>query len=213
MTCDANSCTVREPRLGLYDRIDIADIADQESSYDTARAVLTKNGITLLEVRGGTGGPNFRTYGAWLEHGAFSVGTKAQTEVEGVTITVRGAAALGDLTNTRPSTNATWRGLMVGTPSRGAQRDNLLQGDAQLTFDASESEIDATFSNIVDLDRNAAHSVREVRFKDVPVSPNGTWTVGSSGNTLSGGFVGPDHSEAGGIFEQQGIVGAYGAKR
>ena len=213
--CDVESsvCTVREPSLGIEERIGLADIAYQETSYDASRAVLTKNGITLLEERGGTGGPDYRTYGAWMDHAGFFVETRVQSQVEGVGITLRGASARGDLTGSRPTVDAKWRGLMVGTPQRGDQRDNILQGDAELTFDATANELDATFTNIVDLDREAAHSVPEVRFEDVPVTPGGTWGAGGVGNRIEGGFGGPGHAEAAGVFEQQGIAGAYGAKR
>ncbi len=213
--CDAESfsCTIGDTQGRINRVIDIADLAAQEIRFDASRAVLTKNGITLVERSGGTGGPNYRNYGAWTDHAGFFVETKVQDEEEGVGVTLRAASAAGDLTGTRPATNATWRGLMVGTPQRGNRRDNLLQGDALLTFDATSSDLDARFSNIVDLDRTAPHSVREVRFEDVPVRPDGTWSVGGTGNRIDGGFAGPGHVEAGGVFEQQGIVGAYGAKR
>ena len=132
---------------------------------------------------------------------------------DGVLITVRGASAIGDLTNTRPATDATWRGVMVGTPTRGTNRDNILQGNAELTYTFADEEIDARFSNIVNLDREMHHSVTDVRFDDVPVAADGTYEAGDPGNKIQGGFVGTEHSETGGVFEQQGIVGAFGARR
>ena len=209
-----NICTITEPTTGISETIDLADF---DAGVDTSRAVLTKHDITLLEGRGGTGGSNYRIYGAWMDHSAFAVETKAQSTVEvgrdTVTVTLRGAQAYGDLTGSRPAADATWRGLMVGTPARGAHRDNLLQGDATLTFTADDNQIDATFSDIVDLDRNAPHSVEEVRFRNVPVAADGTYAQGSGSNGIEGAFYGTDHAETAGIFEQRGIVGAYGAKR
>jgi len=65
----------------------------------------------------------------------------------------------------------------------------------------------------VDLDWNAAHTIPEVRFVNVPVAADGTYMAGSVGNRIQGGFAGPDQAETAGIFEQQNIVGAFGAKR
>ena len=52
-----------------------------------------------------------------------------------------------------------------------------------------------------------------VRFNNVPVAADGTYNAGGTGNLIEGGFGGPNHEETAGVFEQQGIVGAFGAKR
>ncbi|MYI67398.1 MAG: hypothetical protein F4103_01070 [Boseongicola sp. SB0673_bin_14] len=101
---------------------------------------------------------------------------------------------------------------MVGTPTRGTRRDNVLQGDATLAYDAGSRTLDADFTGIVDLDRNAAHTVRAVSFENVPVDADGTFWAGGVGNFIGGGFGGPGHEETTGVFEQRGIVGAFGAK-
>ena len=102
---------------------------------------------------------------------------------------------------------------MVGTPSRGTLRGNVLQGDAALTYTLTGNSLDAAFTDIKNLDTGAAHSTESVRFDDVPVATDGTYEAGLTGNRIQGGFYGPDHVEAAGIFERSGIVGAFGAKR
>jgi len=211
--CAGSRCTIAEPRTGVRVTYDIAHPEDLENSVDASRAVLTKNDITLLEGRGGTGGEDYRIYGAWMEHGAFGVQTNISGEVGGVAYTGRIATVTGDLTGTRPEANATWRGVMVGTPTRGFRRDNILQGDAELTFDAADNQIDATFDNIVDLDRRVPHSVREIRFENVPVDVDGTYQAEKIGERIDGVFGGPEHAETAGVFEKADIVGAYGAKK
>ncbi|MBC6441663.1 MAG: hypothetical protein GDA53_00775, partial [Rhodobacteraceae bacterium] len=208
---DSNICTITEPTTGLSETIDLADFS---VIVDHDRAVLTKHGVTLLEGRGGDGGPDYRIYGTWMDHAGFAVETGASGQVNGVTITLRGAQAFGDAAESNPAADATWRGLMVGTPTRGARRDNLLQGDVELTFTAADNMVDATFSDIKDLDRNAPHTVTEVRFMNVPVTDGG-YTDGTrgSGTWIEGAFGGPNHEETAGVFEQQDIVGAYGAKK
>ncbi|WP_419906614.1 hypothetical protein [Hoeflea sp.] len=209
--CRGAYCTLTEPRSGLSETISLADLANFEST-GTGRVVLTKNGFTLINVSGGDGGPNYRAYGAWGDHGGFSVETKAQFSDR--TITLRGASAGQSLTGSRPTRGSlTWRGVMVGTPARGAQRDNILQGDAEIIYDLESQTINARFDKIKDLDRKADHTVPTVRFDNIPVRTDGTFSSGHVGNKISGGFAGPNHAEAGGTFEQMQIVGAFGAKR
>ena len=58
-----------------------------------------------------------------------------------------------------------------------------------------------------------AHAVETVIFSNLAIAPDGTFATGQSGARIQGGFHGPGHAEAAGIFEQSGIVGAFGAKR
>jgi len=180
---------------------------------DTIRAVLTKNGITLLEGRGGNAGPNYRIYGTWMTHGAFAVETAVEVTEGDTTVVGRGTSAYGERTGTRPTASAEWRGVMVGTPRQEGNRDNILQGDARLVYSMAGQNIDATFDNIVNLDRQASHSVTTVQFTDVPVDRDGTYGQGTTGNRIEGAFYGPNHVETGGVFERNGIIAAYGAKR
>jgi len=73
--------------------------------------------------------------------------------------------------------------------------------------------LDAAFTGIVNVDRNAAHTTTAVTFADIPVGPEGTFEAGEVGDRIQGGFYGPGHAETAGIFEQSNIVGAFGAKR
>jgi len=209
--CSGTTCRWTDSLSGDSVTIPVSDSVPR--TVATRRAVLTKNGFTLLEGRGGDNGPNYRVYGAWGNHGGFILETAVEAEEDGITAVARGATVFGDSTGTRPTTDATWRGVMVGTPARGSWRDNILQGDATLTYRALVSQIDATFDNIVDLDREAPHSVRQIQFSNIPVGTNGTYQAGRFGDGIRGTFAGPNHEETGGVFESNDIVGAYGAKR
>ena len=86
-------------------------------------AVGTKHGITLMYKTASTTGADYTALGAWMQHGAFSVNTEkgtVQVQDFALDFTRRLAMAGGDLTGTRPTGNATWLGLMVGTPATGA---------------------------------------------------------------------------------------------
>jgi len=107
----------------------------------------------------------------------------------------------------------------VGTPVAGDARGERLVGDAVLTYDfpsqgdGSGPSLDAAFGGIRNIDRGTAHTVETVIFSDLAVAADGTFARGQSGARIQGGFHGPGHAEAAGIFEQSDIVGAFGAKR
>ncbi len=185
-----------------------------EITRNDAEAVGTSNGITLVksvvEAKVEEGVTDGTSYGAWMEHGAFGVLTIGIPD-EGIFLSGRYAIAGGARNNDAPTVDATWRGVMVGTPATGAHRGDLLQGDATLRYD--QTSLDATFANIKNLDRLAAHSVETVRFEDIPFYENGTYWTGVEHDFIWGAFYGPDQAETAGIFEQSNIVGAFGAKR
>ena len=208
-SCSGVSCTWTEPTSGYSPE---ASVDDSVASSADAAAVVTKNGITMLESRDA----DFRNYGAWLSHSAFGVSelnflsTIAGTEIKGI---ARFAIGGGDLSGSRPGIVVTWRGLMTGMPVSGGARGNVLQGDALLTYKTAGHLIDAEFSNIVDIDLGRAHTVAGFRFLGVPVSGTGTFAAGSKGNRIQGGIYGPGHAETAGIVERSGVIGAFGAKR
>ena len=206
--CQDVECTIREPQSGVSITITPEDLEFAENL--TTDFGLTKHGITLLRVTG-TG---LEAYGSWMEHSAFAVQNETGSVNVGgqsVDYRIRYGIAGGDLTGSSPTgATATWKGLMVGTtPANG----NLLQGDASLEYSLDAGTLGAAFTEIKDLTRNAAHSTDSVRFNDVPVATNGTYQAGSAGNRIQGGFYGPDQAESTGVFEQSGIIGAFGAKK
>ena len=73
--------------------------------------------------------------------------------------------------------------------------------------------LDVAFGGIKNIDRRTAHAVETVLFENVAVGTDGTFARGQSGGRIQGGFYGPAHAEAAGVFEQSGIVGAFGATR
>ncbi len=185
-----------------------------EITRNDAEAVGTSNGITLVksvvEAKVEEGVTDGTSYGAWMEHSAFGVLTIGIPD-EGIFLSGRYAIAGGARNNDAPTVDATWRGVMVGTPTTGAHRGDLLQGDATLRYD--QASLSATFTNIKDLDHLIAHSVETVRFDNIPFYENGTYWTGEEHDFISGAFYGPDQVETAGIFEKSGIVGAFGAKR
>lgn len=205
--CSETRCSWSEPRAGFSGSFGLSDF---RLSSGSSRALLTRNGITLLEGRG----ENVESYGAWMDHAAFSLQNE-RTMAGGIDVSLHYGVAGGDLTGVRPEMTATWRGIMVGTPGGGALRGRPLQGDAALsyTFGGAGGSLDAAFTDIRDLHSGAAYATPVLTFNGVPVAADGSYRSGEVGDRIQGGFYGPAHAEAAGIIERGGIVGAFGAKR
>ena len=203
-SCSLTSEVLRDSTVGL----------DYVQVTTGGEAVGTRHGIELREtVSELEGGLNVRSLGAWLDHSAFGLVTQWSTDSNGVRIDARFGYALGDLTGSPPG-SATWLGAMVGTLATGEGRGDRLQGIAALNYDMeADGGLDIAFSDITNIDRETAHSTPAVVFADVPIDSRGTFQTGSAGDRIQGGFYGPEHAEAAGIFEHSNIVGAFGAKK
>ena len=214
-SCQRDTCILSNSQLGVYQPISISTLSDNFIT-DQSDAVATKWGITLARLTegGNIDGVNVdaRSFGSWMLDSGFSV-AEAPFSGPGGSGSQQNAIAGGDLTGYRPNGNATWRGLMVGTPVAGSNIGNLLQGDAILTYSFNNSQMNAAFTNIKDIDLLQPHSVSTVRFNNIPVNEQGEFGIGITGNKISGGFYGSNHTEAAGVFEQSNIVGAFGAKK
>jgi len=208
--CTGTQCTISEPRIGYSETIRLSDF---EVSTGSTTAVGTKHGVTLMSWTEQDMGASYTTFGAWMSHSGFAVEYAQATEQE-IRIGLRSGVAGGNLTGTQVTGSATWLGVMVGTPATGSGRGDRLQGDAALNYDVSAGGgIDVAFSSIKNIDRGIAHSTPTVLFVDIPITSRGTFEAGFVGNRIQGGFYGPGHAEAAGVFEQSNIVGAFGARR
>ena len=213
-SCQGETCILRNAQLGIYDTFSISDF--EGGITDQSDVVGTKWGITLARETGSVNVDGVevdaRLFGSWMSNSGFAV-LEAPISGIGGRGSVQYAGAYGDLTGYRPNGNATWRGLMVGTPVAGSNVGNLLQGDATLIYRFSTAQMDAAFTNIKDIDLLQPYSVSTVRFNGIPVNDQGEFGIGTTGNKILGGFYGSNHTEATGVFEQSNIVGAFGAKK
>ena len=123
--------------------------------------------------------------------------------------------SIGQLSETNPvDGNATWEGVMVGGRiGETSAIGDPVRGDATLTYDFTNTDLDVAFTNI-----------RSLRDVEVPATyPNMTWQNlavrdgrfggGFDDQTIEGRFYGPNHEEVGGIFQRNRIVGAFGGQR
>ena len=213
--CSGPRCTLTDPLSGAVDTIDLVNTPLRQGA---ATALGSKHGITLFRESSTHTGADLASLGAWLEHSSFAILHESQIGEEG-RVDVRRGIALGELTGAAPTGSATWLGLMAGTPVAGDARGERLVGDAALTYDfpaaadGSGPSLHVAFGGITNIDRGTAHTVETVIFSNLAVGPDGTFSRGHSGARIQGGFHGPGHVEAAGIFEQSDIVGAFGARR
>ena len=207
--CSGPRCELLDPVSGETDAISLGAVAYVPGDAET---IGSAHGITLMSESGHHMGVDKTSLGAWMTHGAFVLEAERSTGEEAETHAVY-ALALGGLTARPPSGSAAWTGLMVGAPVAGDDKGDRLVGTAELIYDLAGGGLAAAFGGIRNIDRGRAHSIGAVVFSNIAVGPDGTFATGQSGSRIQGGFYGPDHAEAAGIFEQSDIVGAFGATR
>lgn len=218
-SCGAGVCQAHFSGHTLVD-ISLADFEFSEPT-DDHRFFINSGGIKMADVSGRDEeagvATDFNTLGGWLDYSAFTVemysivsGVSDGVDLRGTVFSV--ASSFGDATRTTPAFgNATWTGTMVGADtSSTANRGNRIQGDATLSFDLSQRNIDVAFMNIRDIDAGRPHG--NITWQNIPVT-SGSFSTGIDGNSIDGRFYGPNHEEVGGIFERNQIAGAFGAKR
>ena len=153
-------------------------------------------------------------WGAWMDHSGFAAKVRYFDD-EGESGKYRYAEAVGDLTGSAPTGTATWKGLMVATPSNAGGHGTRVFGDATLEYKLGGT-LDATFSGLADMDGGAFHTAVIV-FPDLHVDGKGMFMErgrkGGGVHSIYGGLFGPDHIEAAGTFESMNLLGAFGAKK
>ena len=207
--CAGNQCSLTDSVTGMTET---TTLGEDGLAFGNNEAVGSRHGITLTWETLQHEATDATSLGAWMDHSSFSLVTVSVTSPEFTAVSQHGEA-LGDLTGTPPG-RATWLGLMVGTPVAGDDTGERLIGTAALNYDLSAGGgLDVAFSGIENVDEGRAHTTETVIFPDVPIGPGGTFSAGVVGDRIQGGFYGPEHVEAAGVFERADIVGAFGAKR
>lgn len=177
--------------------------------------------------------PVFRdTFGAWMDHGFFLVDVfTGQSEVD---FTYK-ILWFGNASDTSPVTaiggTASWAGIVSGVKIEPlSDAGALVYGDAAITVTNLNAGASVTvgFSNISRQDTGAV--ITDMTWSGLPVQGRsfGTANVRFGGEKsytfkagfgteseggLFGHFYGPDHEEVGGLFNLDGIAGAFAAKR
>ena len=142
-------------------------------------------------------GDDSDVYGHWLDHSVFAMVDDSV------------AVSFGAFPRTNPTEigGGVWRGAMVGIDTRTRER---IEGDAELEIDDfARPDVDVALTGIADA---GGHARPDIRWEDIPLAQGGFQARDAAGS-VEGRFYGPDHQEAGGMFESNRLVGAFGASR
>ena len=100
-----------------------------------------------------------------------------------------------------------WKGRMVGMDIQTRKR---VEGHAVMEIDDfARPNVDVALIGIVDADGRAR---ADLRWENLPLV-QGAFKSQHETASIEGRFYGSDHGEAGGIFERDRLIGAFGASR
>lgn len=177
-----------------------------------------RRGVSLVRQERSGADRGYEAYGGWLEHSLFGTRLTLFTDEAGPS---RGASivssySLGFSTGENPSAegSARWEGLMLGRDLRAsAGRGQVIRGDADVTVEFGVAAItaDVAFTDIVNIETGAAQN--DMAWRGMALEDGGFARRNAPGDTVSGRFYGPNEEEVGGIFERDGIAGAFGGRR
>ena len=168
-------------------------IEGEDTFAAIASAVLDADALADRMLRGDDSG----VWGHWLDRSVFAMVDEAV------------AVSFGDFRGTNPTRlgGAVWRGALVGIDTGSRER---IDGDAELEIDDfARPDVDVALTGIADAGGRAR---ADIGWQDIPLAQGGFRTRDAAGS-VEGRFYGPDHREAGGIFESGRLVGAFGASR
>ena len=103
---------------------------------------------------------------------------------------------------------------MVGYQSGlEAGRDPFVRGVARIGVSLSRNEVDIGFTGVTSMDR--ARALAAFGFEDIPLRSDGSFVGGFDEGHVEGGFFGPAHREAAGMFHRNAnrVTGSFGAVR
>ena len=112
--------------------------------------------------------------------------------------------------------SASWRGAVVARDSGVAgNTESVIEGDASIIASfAGNADMSAAveFTNLADIsDPSRTHG--DMQWMELAVTQGSFSRHGDVGDVIDGRFYGPEQQEVGGIFERDGLAGAFGGRR
>ena len=210
-TCRGDTCAV-----GFISLSGASSFGVEDSELTLLRERRSVN--LVLEKESGTN-RSYEAYGGWLEHSLFGIRLTRFTDEAGPS---RGASvvssySLGNSSGKNPGAaegSARWEGLMLGRDMRASSgRGQTVRGNADVTVDFGASAItaDVAFTDIVNIE--TGDLANDMAWRGMTVEEGGFARRNAPGDTVSGRFYGPNEEEVGGVFERDGIAGAFGGRR
>ena len=177
---------------------------DLNSPIPSVGPITSRNGVKTARVQFSEADSVLDSYGVW---GDYNRGTPGTGRLPEYSIDFAVPISVGYSTGTNPTSgSATWQGAMVGNTYTGSTLGDPVIGDTTLTADFGASTVDVAITSIAERQTGRAHG--DMRWSGL--SMNGG-AFGASG--INGRFYGPNHEEAGGVIDKNGIIGAFSTKR
>ena len=216
-TCDGDTCGSIASSLGFQINISTSDLEydDPDAEY---QVIGTHRGVRISQGEGPTEISGYSLdrygYGGWLSHSFFVV-ESAEISEGLLQDTVLGYSySVGEATGSNPAAGGggSWTGVMVGmdVSDDPAARGSVVQGDAEITIDFADPMVGVAFTNIHNLVNDSTYN--DMTWSDLTLT-TGSFLDSTEENSISGRFYGPGHDEVGGVFERDGILGAFGGDR
>ena len=178
-----------------------------------------RRGVSLVVETGSWTNFDVHVYGGWLDHSLFASESALVKRDDhpnrGVTVVL--SYATGFSTGENPSPvegSARWEGLMIGRDmSASASRGQVILGDADVAveFGGSAVTADVEFTGMANIE--TGEQWNDMAWRGMSVEDGGFARRAAPDDTISGRFFGPDEEEVGGVFERDGIAGAFGGRR
>ena len=162
---------------------------------------------------------DYEAWGGWLEHSLFATRLTRFADDAGSSggASVVFGYSLGFSSGENPTAaegSARWEGLMLGRDLRASPgRGQAIRGDADVTVEFGTAAMTAhvAFTDIVNIETGDMRN--DIAWRGVAVEDGGFVQRNAPGDGVSGRFYGPEEEEVGGVFERDGIAGAFGGRR
>ena len=192
-----------------------------EATVDIAKLDLLgeSRGVSLVVEEASTDNVDVHVYGGWLDHSLFATESPfLKSDLfpdQGATVALSYSFGFSTGENPRAADgSARWEGLMLGRDMRASpSRGQVVRGDADVAveFNGTGMTADVEFSDIANTETGERRD--DMTWRGMAVEEGGFARRNALDDTISGRFYGPNEEEVGGIFERDGIAGAFGGKR
>ena len=197
--------------------------ASTNFSVDNVELEVTagRSGEWRVIERSSGGRSDVHVLGYWMEHALFGSETSHVTSEKDPEFGNNFVAfyALGVSTGENPAIlegSAEWRGAVVARDSGVAGNiESVIEGDASIVASFSaNADMNAAveFTNLADIS-DPSRTYGDMRWMELPVIQGGFSRRGDVGAVIDGRFYGPEQREVAGIFERDGLAGAFGGRR
>ena len=208
-TCRGDTCILRPgftDAEGVVDKTGVLSAANVSVDGSRFTPVMIYNGVRMVHEES-LSSVDIDSYGGWLDDSYFFI----QFNIGGDRPPARLGYSVGVGSGSAPTGSAVWNGAMIGVDvSGGPDHDAIVQGRADIRFALDAMTVDVTFSEIVELASGEARG--DMSWRGVAVTGD-EFRAGAGGDRIEGRFYGTGHAEAGGVFERDLVLGAFGARR